>query len=101
MLWTGIVWFVNWLTTIGKVLGIIIFCFCLAGGLFLTLMPFAIGFAVVGIVFGIFACKQDIPPKWSWIYSATEVFGGAVGIVIGYGINFFFTGCCVGMLFLM
>lgn len=41
-------------------------------------------FAVVGIVFGIFAYGLGIPPRWFWSMSANQLFSFAVTAVIGY-----------------
>lgn len=41
-------------------------------------------FAVVGLVFGIFAYGLGIPPRWFWALSINEIFSFAVTAVIGY-----------------
>jgi hypothetical protein len=43
---------------------------------------------ILGIIFGVFAYKQDIPPRWSWTKSHNELFRFSVSQVIGYGISF-------------
>lgn len=48
----------------------------------------AIPFAIAGLVFGIFAYRRDIPPRWFWSRSANEILENSVTIVIGYMVNF-------------
>lgn len=45
-------------------------------------------FAVLGLVFGIAAYRNDIPPRWFWSRSANEILENSVTIVIGYMVNF-------------
>lgn len=43
---------------------------------------------VGGIVFGIFAYKNDIPPRFFWSKSKNEIFEFSVSSILGYGIYF-------------
>lgn len=40
--------------------------------------------ALVGLVFGIFAYKLDIPPRWTWSKSKNDLFRFSVTAVLGY-----------------
>lgn len=44
--------------------------------------------AVVGFVFGIFAHRNDIPPRWFWSKSKNALFEFSVTAVLGYAWNF-------------
>lgn len=43
--------------------------------------------AVVGLIFGVFAYRNDIPPRWTWSKSRNQLFGFAVTTVLGYALN--------------
>lgn len=45
-------------------------------------------FAVVGLIFGIFAYSLGIPPRWFWSKSINELFSFSVTAVLGYAWNF-------------
>lgn len=48
----------------------------------------AIPFAIAGLVFGIFAYRRDIPPRWFWSRSTNELFSFSVTAVLGYAVTF-------------
>ena len=49
-----------------------------------SVLLFAGVMAVVGLVFGIFAYKLDIPPRWTWSKSKNDLFRFSVTAVLGY-----------------
>jgi hypothetical protein len=44
--------------------------------------------AVVGFIYGIFAYKLGIPPRWFWSRSINEIFSFSVTAVLGYAGSF-------------
>lgn len=50
---------------------------------------------VVGLIFGIFAYRNDVPPRWSWSKSTNELFDFAVTAVLGYAWNFAMWPCAI------
>lgn len=48
----------------------------------------AIPFAIIGLIFGIFAYSRDIPPRWFWSRTANELFSFSVTAVMGYVVTF-------------
>lgn len=50
---------------------------------------------VVGLIFGIFAYRNDVPPRWSWSKSTNELFDFAVTTVLGYAWNFAMWPCAI------
>lgn len=44
--------------------------------------------AVVGLVFGILAYSNDIPPRWFWSKSKNALFEFSITAVLGYMVNF-------------
>lgn len=52
------------------------------------ILPIGGALFLVGIVFGIFAYKLDIPPRWFWAKSVNELFEFSVTAVLGYAWNF-------------
>lgn len=67
--------------------GLIAFFANIGMGNFEILIPMGV-LAVIGIIYGVFAYKYDIPPRWLWSKSANSIFEFSVGTVIGYGILF-------------
>lgn len=43
--------------------------------------------AGIGLVFGILAYKNDIPPRWFWAKSRNSMFEFSVAAVFGYMVN--------------
>ena len=43
--------------------------------------------AIVGLVFGVAAYRNDIPPRWSWSKSRNSLFEFSVAAVFGYAVN--------------
>ena len=50
---------------------------------------------IVGFIFGIFAYKNGIPPRWFWSKSADEIFSFSVTAVLGYAVNFAMWPCAI------
>lgn len=44
--------------------------------------------AIVGLIFGIFAYSNSIPPRWFWSRSKNFIFEFSVTTVLGYALNF-------------
>lgn len=44
--------------------------------------------AVVGLIFGLIAYRNDIPPRWFWSKSANSLFEFSVTAVLGYAWSF-------------
>lgn len=88
---------INLLSAIVNPLGLIGLCGCVAMGDF-HILSIAGGVAIVGLIFGIFAYRLDIPPRWRWAKSANALFSFSVGAVLGYAWNF---ACWVGTIYLV
>ena len=43
---------------------------------------------VIGLVFGVCATMNDIPPRWFWSRSVNEIFNFSVFSILGYGWSF-------------
>jgi hypothetical protein len=54
--------------------------------------------AIVGLVFGIFAYRMDIPPRWFWAKSKNELFRFSVTAVLGYAWSFAMWPCAIYMI---
>lgn len=63
----------------------------------LSVLLFAGVMAVVGLVFGIFAYKLDIPPRWSWSKSKNDLFRFSVTAVLGYAGSLAMWPCAIYM----
>lgn len=50
---------------------------------------------VVGLLFGIFAHRMDIPPRWFWSKSKNEIFGYSITAGLGYAWSFAMWPCAV------
>lgn len=74
---------INLLAPIVNTLGVIGVCACVVYGDFYVLVFTAI-MAVAGVVFGIFAHKNDIAPRWTWSKSKNDLFRFSVMAVLGY-----------------
>ncbi len=77
----------NLLAPIVNTLGVIGFCTCFPYDDFHILWISGVA-AIVGFIFGIFAYKNGIPPRWFWSRSADAIFSFSVSAVFGYMINF-------------
>lgn len=51
--------------------------------------------AVVGLVYGIIAYRNDVPPRWAWSKSVNQLFSFAVTAVLGYAVNFAMWPCAI------
>lgn len=45
-------------------------------------------FALIGLVFGLYAYKLDIPPRWGWSKSPNQLFSFAISTILGYAMSF-------------
>ena len=63
----------------------------------LSVLLFAGVMAVVGLAFGIFAYKLDIPPRWSWSKSKNDLFRFSVTAVLGYAGSLAMWPCAIYM----
>lgn len=62
-----------------------------------SVLLFAGVMAVVGLVFGIFAYKLDIPPRWTWSKSKNDLFRFSVTAVLGYAGSLAMWPCAIYM----
>lgn len=44
--------------------------------------------AVAGFIFGLYAYKLDIPPRWTWSKSPNQLFSFSITAVLGYTYSF-------------
>ena len=77
----------NLLAPIVNTLGVFGFCLCFPYDDLYILWYCGVA-AIVGFIFGIFAYKNGIPPRWFWSKSADEIFSFSVTAVLGYAVNF-------------
>jgi cytochrome c biogenesis protein CcdA len=61
----------------------------------LHILVFAGVLAVVGLIFGIFAHRNDIPPRWFWSKSRNDIFSFSVTAVLGYAMSFAMWPCAI------
>ena len=54
----------------------------------LFVLGIAVPVAVIGFIFGIFAHRNDIPPRWFWAKSKNALFEFSVTAVVGYAWSF-------------
>ena len=85
---------INLLAPIMNVIGTLGLCLCVVNDAFLVLAIAGI-MAVVGLVFGIFAYRLDVPPRWFWSKSKNELFSFSIMAVLGYALNFAMWPCAV------
>ena len=57
--------------------------------------------AVVGFIFGIFAHRMDIPPRWFWSKSRNELFSFSVTAVLGYAWSFAMWPCAIYLIMVL
>lgn len=50
---------------------------------------------VAGFIFGIFAYRNDVPPRWSWSKSKNELFSFSVTAVLSYAWSFAMWPCAI------
>ena len=74
---------INLLAPVVNFLGLLGLCACVIYEDLYVLL-FAGVMALVGLVFGIFAYKLDIPPRWTWSKSKNDLFRFSVTAVLGY-----------------
>ena len=78
---------INLFAPIVNPLGAIGLCGCIAYGDF-HILGIGGAWAIVGIIFGIIAYHNDIPPRWFWSKSKNEIFSFSVSAVLGYAWSF-------------
>jgi hypothetical protein len=57
-----------------------------ANGLFILYLSIAL--FIVGIIYGIYAYKNDIPLRWAWAKSKNSLFSFSISTILGYGLCF-------------
>ena len=85
---------INLLAPIVNFMGIIGLCGCVVYDDTHILIPACV-LAVVGLLFGLVAYRNDIPPRWFWAKSKNELFGFSVTAVLGYAWSFAMWPCAV------
>lgn len=85
---------INLLAPIVNTMGLIGLCGCIIYEE-LYILVIAGALAVVGLIFGIFAHRNDIPPRWSWSKSRNELFRFSVTAVLGYAMSFAMWPCAI------
>ena len=78
---------INLFAPIVNILGVFGLCGCIVYDDW-YMLGIAATLAVVGLVFGIFAFRNDIPPRWVWSKSANSLFEFSVTAVLGYAWSF-------------
>ena len=88
---------INLLAPVVNILGLLGLCACVIYDDLHVL--FIAGFmAVVGMVFGIFAHKNDIAPRWTWSKSKNDLFRFSVMTVLGYAGSLAMWPCAIYMI---
>ncbi len=88
---------INLLAPVVNFLGMLGLCACVIYEDFYILGTVGI-MAVVGLVFGIFAYRLDIPPRWTWSKSKNDLFRFSVTAVLGYVGNLAMWPCAIYLL---
>ena len=70
-------------------------CSCVVQGMHMGLYVTVVICAVVGLIYGIFAYKNDVPPRWTWSKSHNAMFEFSIAAVLGYMVNFAMWPPCV------
>lgn len=83
MIMVVLAYIINLLAPVVNFLGLLGLCACVIYEDLYVLL-FAGVMALVGLVFGIFAYKLDIPPRWTWSKSKNDLFRFSVTAVLGY-----------------
>lgn len=92
-----LVFIINLLAPVVNILGLIGLCACVVYE-DLYILVFAGIMALVGLVFGIFAHRMDIAPRWFWSKSRNELFRFSVMAVLGYVGNLAMWPCAIYLL---
>lgn len=92
-----VTYIVNLIAPITNFLGALGVCLCFTNEDFHILIIAGV-LAVIGLVFGIFAYKNDIPPRWFWAKSKNEIFSFSVSAVLGYAGIFAMLPCAIYMI---
>ena len=82
-----IAYIINLFAPIVNTLGAIGLCGCIVYDDFHILYT-AAAMAILGLVFGIIAYRNDIPPRWFWSKSKNQIFEFSVSAVLGYSWSF-------------
>ena len=85
---------INLFAPIVNLLGMLGLCLAFTEGEDKILLSSA-ALAVVGLVYGIIAYRNDIPPRWAWSKSVNQLFSFAVTAVLGYAVNFAMWPCAI------
>ena len=85
---------INLFAPILNIIGTLGLCFCVVNDAFHVLAIAGV-MAVVGFVFGIFAYRLDVPPRWFWSKSKNELFEFSIMAILGYALNFAMWPCAV------
>ena len=83
MIMVVLAYIINMLAPVVNFFGMLGLCACVIYEDLYVLL-FAGVMALVGLVFGIFAYKLDIPPRWTWSKSKNDLFRFSVTAVLGY-----------------
>lgn len=82
-----IAYIINLFAPIVNILGMIGLCGCLVYESYSTLIIAGV-MAIIGLIFGIVAYRNDIPPRWFWSKSKNDLFSFSVVAVLGYAWSF-------------
>ncbi|MBR3877063.1 MAG: hypothetical protein IKJ23_02645 [Bacteroidaceae bacterium] len=82
-----IAYIINLFAPIVNTFGTIGLCGCIVYDDFHILYIAAV-MAILGLVFGIIAYRNDIPPRWFWSKSKNRIFSFSVSAVLGYSWSF-------------
>ena len=91
---TVLAYIINMFAPIVNAIGAIGLCVCVVYEA-LHVLAIAGAMAVVGFVFGIFAYRLDVPPRWFWSKSKNELFEFSISAVLGYAWSFAMWPCAV------
>lgn len=83
-----IAFILNLFAPIVNTLGAIGLCACIVYSEVYPLVLYSCSLAILGIVFGLYAYRLDIPPRWTWAKSRNELFKYSITSVLGYALNF-------------
>lgn len=78
---------INLLAPIVNPLGVLGICWCILEDDY-HILAISGALAMVGLIYGIFAYRLDIPPRWFWSRSINEIFSFSVTAVLGYAGSF-------------
>ena len=63
------------------------------------ILIFTVILFIAGLVFGIFAYRSDIPPRWFWSKSKNQIFSFIITTVLGYAWNFAMWPCAIYLVY--